>query len=44
MTGSFPWSRAAALAQLPVDTGVHGELVVREPDRSGTRSPCSSPP
>ncbi|MFG3206445.1 ATP-dependent DNA ligase [Streptomyces sp. NPDC048192] len=33
MTGSFPEIRAAALAQLPADTGLDGELVVWERDR-----------
>ncbi|MFI1293328.1 hypothetical protein ACH4VM_33620 [Streptomyces sp. NPDC020792] len=33
MTGSFPEVRAAALAQLPADTGLDGELVVWESDR-----------
>ncbi|UUA11587.1 MULTISPECIES: ATP-dependent DNA ligase [Streptomyces] len=33
MTGSFPEIRAAALAQLPGDTGLDGELVVWEAER-----------
>ncbi|MFD8154430.1 hypothetical protein ACFV28_27275 [Streptomyces sp. NPDC059720] len=33
MTGSFPEIRAAALAQLPPDTGLDGELVVWEAGR-----------
>jgi ATP-dependent DNA ligase len=33
MTGSFPEIRAAALAQLPADTGLDGELVVWEAER-----------
>ncbi|GGV91003.1 hypothetical protein GCM10010228_80570 [Streptomyces massasporeus] len=33
MTGSFPEIRAAALAQLPSDTGLDGELVVWESER-----------
>jgi ATP-dependent DNA ligase len=33
MTTSFPEIRAAALAQLPEDTGLDGELVVWERDR-----------
>ncbi|GAA4340838.1 ATP-dependent DNA ligase [Streptomyces venetus] len=33
MTASFPEIRAAALAQLPADTGIDGELVVWERDR-----------
>lgn len=33
MTASFPEIRAAALAQLPEDTGLDGELVVWERDR-----------
>jgi ATP-dependent DNA ligase len=33
MTGSFPEIRTAALAQLPADTGLDGELVVWESDR-----------
>ncbi|WP_381560882.1 ATP-dependent DNA ligase [Streptomyces eurythermus] len=33
MTGSFPEIREAALAQLPADTGLDGELVVWESDR-----------
>ncbi|MEU2502306.1 ATP-dependent DNA ligase [Streptomyces albogriseolus] len=33
MTGSFPEIRAAALAQLPPDTGLDGELVVWETGR-----------
>jgi ATP-dependent DNA ligase len=33
MTGSFPEVRAAALAQLPADTGLDGELVVWEQGR-----------
>ncbi|MEV4790155.1 ATP-dependent DNA ligase [Streptomyces tuirus] len=33
MTGSFPEIRAAALAQLPEDTGLDGELVVWEGER-----------
>jgi ATP-dependent DNA ligase len=33
MTGSFPEIRAAALAQLPADTGLDGELVVWESGR-----------
>ncbi|MFJ8596938.1 hypothetical protein [Streptomyces sp. NPDC093598] len=32
MTASFPEIRAATLAQLPTDTGIDGELVVRERD------------
>lgn len=33
MTASFPEIRAAALARLPADTGLDGELVVWERDR-----------
>jgi ATP-dependent DNA ligase len=33
MTGSFPGIRAAALAQLPADTGLDGGLVVWEHGR-----------
>ncbi|MEU9197736.1 ATP-dependent DNA ligase [Streptomyces hundungensis] len=33
MTGSFPEIRAAALAQLPPDTGLDGEVVIWEADR-----------
>ncbi len=33
MTAAFPEIRAAALAQLPADTGIDGELVVWERDR-----------
>ncbi|MFI8215831.1 hypothetical protein [Streptomyces sp. NPDC085932] len=33
LTGSFPEIRAAALAQLPADTGLDGELVVWESGR-----------
>ncbi|GAA2557766.1 hypothetical protein GCM10010423_69280 [Streptomyces levis] len=33
MTASFPEIRAAALTQLPADTGIDGELVVWERDR-----------
>jgi ATP-dependent DNA ligase len=33
MTGSFPEIRAAALAQLPADSGLDGELVVWESER-----------
>ncbi|MGW0765221.1 hypothetical protein [Streptomyces sp. NPDC002676] len=33
MTASFPEIRTAALAQLPADTGLDGELVVREWDQ-----------
>ncbi|MFF9607640.1 ATP-dependent DNA ligase [Streptomyces sp. NPDC014684] len=33
MTASFPEIRAAAVAQLPADTGLDGELVVWEQDR-----------
>ncbi|MFG3207322.1 hypothetical protein [Streptomyces sp. NPDC048192] len=33
MTLAFPEIRAAALAQLPADTGLDGELVVWESDR-----------
>ncbi|MFF2205103.1 hypothetical protein [Streptomyces sp. NPDC058145] len=33
MTGSFPEVRAAALAQLPADTGLDDELIVWESDR-----------
>ncbi|WP_425950924.1 hypothetical protein [Streptomyces sp. DT73] len=33
MTGSFPEIRSAALAQLPADTGLDGELVVWEAGR-----------
>ncbi|MGA5184044.1 ATP-dependent DNA ligase [Streptomyces pseudogriseolus] len=33
MTASFPEIRSAALAQLPTDTGIDGEVVVWERDR-----------
>jgi ATP-dependent DNA ligase len=41
MTASFPEIRAAALAQLPADTGIDGELVVWERDRLAFER-CSS--
>lgn len=42
MTAAFPEIRAAALAQLPEQTGLDGELVVWESGRHC--EPCSSPP
>lgn len=39
MTTSFPEIRAAALAQLPEDTGLDGELVVWERDRLAFERP-----
>jgi ATP-dependent DNA ligase len=33
MTGSFPEIRTTALAQVPADTGLDGELVIWESER-----------